>query len=64
MLVQWLQGFWRDDQGQDLTEYTLLIATVALVAFAVFASTGRTAAGVWSGANHTLNTARGAGGGG
>jgi Flp pilus assembly pilin Flp len=47
----------RDDQGQDLTEYTLLIALVSLVAFALLSSTGTTAAKVWNGAGNTLTSA-------
>ena len=46
-----------DDQGQDLTEYSLLIALVAFVAFGLFATTGATAAGVWNGAGTTLTSA-------
>jgi Flp pilus assembly pilin Flp len=46
-----------DDQGQDLTEYTLIIAMVSLVAFGIFASTGKSAAGVWSGAGTILTSA-------
>lgn len=57
MIRRFLSRLFRDDQGQDLTEYTLLIAMVALVAFAIFASTGTTAAGVWSGAGATLDGA-------
>jgi Flp pilus assembly pilin Flp len=49
--------FFHDNQAQDLTEYTLLIALVSLVAFAIMASTGRTAAGAWSGANSSLSSA-------
>ena len=47
----------REEQGQDLTEYTLLIAMVAFVAFGIFFSTGKTAAGVWAGAGTILTSA-------
>jgi Flp pilus assembly pilin Flp len=53
----------QDDQGQDLTEYSLLIAMVTFVAFALFATTGRTAAGVWNGAGTTLTSAGATAGG-
>ena len=53
----------QDDQGQDLTEYSLLIALVAFVAFALFATTGATAAGVWNGAGTTLTSAGATAGG-
>src|SRR5258708_34078959 len=53
----------QDDQGQDMTEYSLLIALVALVAFGLFATTGSTAAGVWNGAGTTLTSADATAGG-
>jgi len=40
-LVQIVGSFWRDEDGQDLLEYALLVALIALVAVA-----GVTAAGV------------------
>ena len=57
MIRQSLLRLLRDDQGQDLAEYTLLIAMVAFVAFGLFASTGTTAAKVWDGAGTTLTSA-------
>jgi Flp pilus assembly pilin Flp len=57
MIRRLLSRLFRDDQGQDLTEYTLLIAMVALVAFGIFASTGQNAAGVWDSAGTTLTSA-------
>ena len=39
--AQILGSFWRDEDGQDLLEYALLVALIALVAVA-----GVTAAGV------------------
>ena len=40
-LVQIVSSFWREEDGQDLLEYALLVALIALVAVA-----GVTAAGV------------------
>lgn len=40
-LAQIVGAFWRDEDGQDLLEYALLVALIALVAVA-----GVTAAGV------------------
>lgn len=56
-MIRRLFAHFQDDQGQDLTEYSLLIALVAFVAFALFATTGSTAAGVWNGAGTTLSSA-------
>lgn len=60
MIRRLLSRLLREDQGQDLTEYTLLMAMVALVAFGIFASTGQSAAGVWDGAGTILTSADGA----
>jgi Flp pilus assembly pilin Flp len=57
MIRRLLSRLIHEDQGQDLTEYTLLIAMVSLVAFSLFAGTGTTAAGVWNGAGDTLASA-------
>jgi Flp pilus assembly pilin Flp len=57
MIRRLLSRLFREDQGQDLTEYTLIIAMVALVAFGIFASTGQSAASVWSGAGTILTSA-------
>jgi Flp pilus assembly pilin Flp len=57
MIRRLLSRLLREDQGQDLTEYTLLIAMVATVAFGIFFSTGQTAAGVWDGAGTILTSA-------
>lgn len=57
MMRRFFSRLFRDDQGQDLTEYTLLIAMVAFVAFAIFSSTGQSAAGVWNGAGTILTSA-------
>ena len=60
MMRRLLSALVHDEQGQDLTEYTLLIAMVATVAFGLFASTGQSAAGIWYGAGTHLSSASGA----
>jgi Flp pilus assembly pilin Flp len=40
--------FVRDEQGQDLIEYTLLVAFIALASAAIFTSAGGSIAGIWS----------------
>jgi Flp pilus assembly pilin Flp len=46
--------FVRDEQGQDLIEYTLLIAFVCLASAAVFIGAGGNINGIWTGANARL----------
>jgi Flp pilus assembly pilin Flp len=50
-------GFWRDEAGQDLIEYTLLLAFVALASAALFSNVGTSVSKVWSVSNTTLSTA-------
>jgi len=57
-----LKNFLRDDQGQDLIEYTLLLAFVALASAALFISAGVSINGIWSIANSRLNNAASAAG--
>ena len=53
----------RDDNGQDLIEYTLLLAFVALASAALFISAGGSINSIWSIANSHLSTAKSTAGG-
>ena len=52
-----LKNFLRDDQGQDLIEYTLLLAFVALASAALFIAAGGSVNIIWSVANSRLSNA-------
>jgi Flp pilus assembly pilin Flp len=52
-----LKSFLNDEQGQDLIEYTLLLAFVALASAALFIGAGSSIKGIWSGTNTQLTTA-------
>jgi len=49
--------FVRDDQGQDLVEYTLLLAFVCLASAAMFINAGTSISGIWNVANSHLTNA-------
>jgi len=49
-----LRNLWNDEQGQDLIEYTLLLAFVALAAAALFIGAGGSISGIWSTSNSQL----------
>jgi Flp pilus assembly pilin Flp len=55
--MAWLQHFWNDEQGQDLIEYTLLMAFVALASAALFLGAGGSVKGIWSVTNSQLAAA-------
>jgi Flp pilus assembly pilin Flp len=55
--MQWIRTFWSDEQGQDLIEYTLLLAFVALASAAIFIGAGGSVSGIWSTSNSQLAAA-------
>jgi len=52
-----LKKFIKDEQGQDLIEYTLLLAFVCLATSALFVSSGGSLSGIWISANTELGNA-------
>jgi Flp pilus assembly pilin Flp len=52
-----MQKFWQDEQGQDLIEYTLLMAFIALASAAIFVNAGSSISGIWSSASSQLVSA-------
>jgi Flp pilus assembly pilin Flp len=59
-MKQKLFAFLADDQGQDLIEYTLLMAFVALASAALFIGAGGSIQGIWSTSNSQLAAANSA----
>ena len=55
--MNFLKNFVRDESGQDLIEYTLLLAFVALASAALFIGAGGSVAGIWAIANSRLAVA-------
>jgi Flp pilus assembly pilin Flp len=52
-----MKVFLRDEQGQDLIEYTLLLAFVALASAALFINAGGSIANIWNITNGRLSAA-------
>jgi Flp pilus assembly pilin Flp len=52
--MTFVRNFWNDEQGQDLIEYTLLLAFVALASAALFIGAGGSIKGIWSSSNSQL----------
>jgi Flp pilus assembly pilin Flp len=52
-----LKSFIRDEQGQDLIEYTLLMAFVALASAALFIGAGGSISSIWTSTNTQLSSA-------
>jgi Flp pilus assembly pilin Flp len=49
-----VKSFWKDQQGQDLIEYTLLLSFVAVASAGLFIGDGGNVAGIWTTANRWL----------
>ncbi len=54
---EFVKRFLQEESGQDLIEYTLLMAFVALASASIFFSTGGTITGIWTSANTQLAAA-------
>ena len=52
-----LTSFLQDEQGQDLIEYTLLIAFVAIASAAIFIGAGGSISSIWNSTNTQLSSA-------
>jgi len=59
--LKFFKRFWKEEQGQDLIEYTLLMAFVALASAALFHGVGVSVRGIWSQAAANLASANTAG---
>jgi Flp pilus assembly pilin Flp len=56
-MKQSILRFVREEQGQDLVEYTLLLAFVCLASAALFINAGKSMANIWTDANTILSNA-------
>ena len=56
-MKQFIVRFVRDEQGQDLVEYTLLLAFVCLASAALFINAGNSLAGIWTQSNKVVSNA-------
>ncbi|MGA2194766.1 MAG: Flp family type IVb pilin [Bryobacteraceae bacterium] len=55
--MTFLRNLWKDEQGQDLIEYTLLMAFVALASAALFLGAGGSIKNIWTITNAQLANA-------
>jgi Flp pilus assembly pilin Flp len=50
-------NFLKDEEGQDLIEYTLLMAFIALASAAIFVQAGKSVSSIWIQASNQLSNA-------
>ena len=56
-MKQFISQFVRQEEGQDLVEYTLLLAFVCLASAALFIGAGKSMASIWSDTNLIVTNA-------
>jgi Flp pilus assembly pilin Flp len=56
-------SFFGDERGQDVTEYTLLLAFVVLASAALLIMNAQSIVGIWTASNTLISTANTAAGG-
>jgi pilus assembly protein Flp/PilA len=57
--MTYLKNFMRDEEGQDMVEYALLLGFIALAVVAVMTTTGSDIASMYSKVNGSITTATG-----
>jgi Flp pilus assembly pilin Flp len=57
MSISVLKALWREEDGQDLVEYSLLLAFIALAAVTVLTSTSGSLNKLWNTISSTLSSA-------
>ena len=55
--MTFVRKFWLEEQGQDLIEYSLLMAFIALASAAIFTSTGGSVKSIWGNVSTQLSNA-------
>lgn len=57
MMETILKTFWQEEEGQDLVEYSLLLAFIALAAIALLSAAGGSVKTIWTSINTNLSSA-------
>jgi Flp pilus assembly pilin Flp len=55
--MRYMLRFINDEQGQDLIEYTLLMAFIAMASAAIFVQAGVSVNSIWKVSSNTLSNA-------
>ena len=55
--MSFCKNLWREEDGQDLVEYSLLLAFIALAAVALLTTVKASITTIWTSINSSLSTA-------
>jgi Flp pilus assembly pilin Flp len=58
--MSFIKRFWENEEGQDLIEYTLIMAFVAIASAGLFLGAGSDVKGIWAVSNNQLAKANSA----
>lgn len=61
-MMTFVRNFVKEEEGQDLIEYSLLLAFIALASAALFSNAGTSVNTIWSKTSSQLGAAAGAAG--
>jgi Flp pilus assembly pilin Flp len=56
MINTMFRAFWKEEDGQDMVEYALLLAFVALAAVGVLSTVKTSISSIWSSVDSNLST--------
>jgi len=56
-MKNFIKNFLAEESGQDLIEYTLLMAFIALASAAVFVNAGNSVSSIWATGSNSLSSA-------
>jgi Flp pilus assembly pilin Flp len=56
-MIQALKNFWFEEDGQDMVEYSLLLAFIALAGISTFSAIKGDISKIWTNVKTQLNTA-------
>ncbi len=57
MITSAINAFWKEEEGQDLVEYSLLLAFIALAAVSVLSSVKSSISSIWTAINTNMTAA-------
>lgn len=53
-MKQWMKRLWRDESGQDLTEYALLLVLIALASIAAMSGLANAVKNIYGSAQNSI----------
>ena len=59
--MKFMKRFWKEEEGQDLIEYSLLLGFVALFSVSIYTSVTGNISKIWGNASSALVSAAGSG---